>query len=1102
MSSSSSSWKSYGGTNHLEIANDITVNDLTVDTLSLKNAYSGVFKVIGDIYTTGNVNISSNLDTTGNSNTAGNSTISGSLTVDSYALVKNKLYLGDNDTDAVSDSTNPFFYATQLFTGLNTTTPTAPLDISINTECGVFFHSSSTINKNVLTKNNTNYGIIASANDTASCISFYNASTILEPSNNTIDISGILAGDATVYLTNGNLVLSSTNNIILNTPTIFTEDLSSTAINNEFITIYDSATSSTAYNYNRYVDATYTAGKALTLVGYGSEQGDISSGTFLSITNTNGVGIGIVGGSDPEHIDEPFSTTGLFINKELKEHATTAAAVLVSTNYYIPIQTAVMGTSHSHNRVSLGINTTNPSRDLFLLDINGQTRITNTDFFHDADLSFQIIKAEHLRGNPNYIVAVGSPTIVSGSTKDSILVSTDGGENWKYVFDSITTTTIATNKSFNNICIHSENILLLSNPTGQLVISFTQGTKDEWYNIISTGITTTIPIIGLTEIPYNSTETVYLLILYDSADNQFVTAKFKKSDITSIDSKAYSLELTQNTETNVGNYTHALSTIITDAGINTTDGSVVVSGIACKSKEYFYITTSNGIYKVSFELSEENEPILGNAYVVLSTVLSHNATYAYNDVKMFSDETYPDFAIFAGDGVISYTRDGTTFYDSDITSIDEYDSGRYFDSVNIYSLTVATAVGKNGTQIYYTLDGAESWSLLSEDILNATGIYRGIVPVGENPLVNAFMTTENTMVVFGTYSDFTASSNGLSKVFKGYLPQIFSPSTNTVLDICGNTNMWGNLFINENANIAGNETVYGVLTCDSSAVINEMTVNGIATFNGTIQAYSDISCSTNTYTIGSANVKGNTNALTDLFVYGNAYALTDLVVTNNTHLNGVLYAYTDISCATNTHTIGNVVAYGNVDAETNINVADSIYIANSVYSSGTVYCLTNLDVSGNAICHTDIDICGTLTAHSDVSLSELYVSGNTRFMENVYIDPLLEKHPRPINKPPLGKKTHILNHNRRIHQRAHRKLGVYRQRHQHERNLLRGRRHLGELEHQPRRKRIHLGNNRHVRNIIHIRKRGFQKHRKHPLRRRNRFGAIHRLGQHRHDKHL
>jgi hypothetical protein len=69
--------------------------------------------------------------------------------------------------------------------------------------------------------------------------------------------------------------------------------------------------------------------------------------------------------------------------------------------------------------------------------------------------------------------------------------------------------------------------------------------------------------------------------------------------------------------------------------------------------------------------------------------------------------------------------------------------------VNIYSLTVATAVGKNGTQIYYTL--TERIVVAPEDILNATGIYRGIVPVGENPLVNAFMTTENTMVVFGTY---------------------------------------------------------------------------------------------------------------------------------------------------------------------------------------------------------------------------------------------------------------------------------------------------------------------------------------------------------------
>jgi hypothetical protein len=174
--------------------------------------------------------------------------------------------------------------------------------------------------------------------------------------------------------------------------------------------------------------------------------------------------------------------------------------------------------------------------------------------------------------------------------------------------------------------MHPQRNIYSLTSTGQLVISFTQGRK-------TSGITSlhghnhyhTHNRINRNTIQFNGNR--LSTHPYDSADNQFVTAKFKKSDITSIDSKAYSLELTQNTETNVGN-THTHYPIITDAGINTTDGSVVVSGIACKSKEYFYITTSNGIYKVSFELSEENEPILGNAYVVLSTVLSHNATYA------------------------------------------------------------------------------------------------------------------------------------------------------------------------------------------------------------------------------------------------------------------------------------------------------------------------------------------------------------------------------------------------------------------------------------------------------------------------------------------
>lgn len=1032
-SSSSSTWKSYGGTNHLETANEITVSELTVDTLSLKNAYSGVFKVIGDIYTTGNVNISNNLDISGDINSYGDLNVYGSMLVYKNINIKKRLYLGDNNTNTPTDTTNPFFYASQLFVGLNTTTPVSPLDISINTECGVFFHSSNSVNKNVITKNNNNYGIIASANDMSSCISFYNASSILDPSNDTIDISGLTLGDATIALTNNDLVLSSTNSVVLNTPTVFTTDLSTTTLKNEFVTIYDSPNTSTIYNYNRYRNTSYEAGKALTLVGYGSKYSDISAGTFLSIVNINSIGAGIVAGPDPENITEPFSSTGLFINKQIKKHLypdTSYNTTLVSNNYFIPIQTTATSSSRPYNRTSIGINNTIPIKNTFLMDINGPVRITNTDFFHDTDVSFQIVKAEHLCGNTNFIVAIGSPTITSsGLIKDTILISTNGGENWKYVFDpslSLSATT-TTNKTFDNINIYNENIILLSNKSGQILISFEQGIEGSWFNIINTLITSSIPIIGFTKLIDNTIGyDIYLTILYDSAKERFVKVIFTQDNITGLLIKEYNVDSTQ------AEYIHELSTLITDPSFNTTNGSTI-TGIACKSipfylttySGYFYLTTSNGIYKIKFAPVTVVNPKTNGLpfYPNFETETSYNTTYKYNDVKIFTDTS---FAIFVGDGIISYTKDGTNFYDSNIVDkmdiYDRYDKGDHFDTINIYSLNVATAVGKNGTQIYYTTDGAETWSRLSTAIMNSTGIYAGIVPPLTSPLINVFMTSENTLLIFGAYKGFTANSNGLSKIFKGYIPQIFSSSSNTVFDVCGNSNIWGNVNIQDNIKISGNAIVVGntsvsgnalisknvavsgnatvsgnvaitgntniskVLTCDSSAVINELIVNGIATFNGTIQSYGDISCSTNTYTKGNSVVYGNVNVLSDLTVSGTIYTLTNLSVANDTHLTGTLYAYSDISCATDIYTLGNVVVYGNVEAETNINVANSLYVTQSIYSKETVYALTNLDVSGNTICRSNVDICSNLTVYGDVSLNtDFYVSGYTILEGNVLI---------------------------------------------------------------------------------------------------------------------
>jgi hypothetical protein len=206
---------------------------------------------------------------------------------------------------------------------------------------------------------------------------------------------------------------------------------------------------------------------------------------------------------------------------------------------------------------------------------------------------------------------------------------------------------------------------------------------------------------------------------------------------------------------------------------------------------------------------------------------------------MFSDETYPDFAILretesyhtpATEPPLRFRhhlhrriRLGKIFWFREHIQFNRSNRSRK----------------ERNTDLLY-IDGERIVVAPVRRYLNATGIYRGIVPVGENPLVNAFMTTENTMVVFDILR-FHRAQTGWVKCSGIPTANILAVHEHRPWYLRKHQHV-GQPFHKRNANIAGNETVYGVLTCDSSAVINEMTVNGIATFNGTIQAYSDISC--------------------------------------------------------------------------------------------------------------------------------------------------------------------------------------------------------------------------------------------------------------------
>ena len=81
------SWKSYGGVNSMEKTNNITVNSLSANFFTLKNAYEGYFSILGQLSVSENTTLRSNVMIGGNSTTkydtitGGNSYVKGNSSI-------------------------------------------------------------------------------------------------------------------------------------------------------------------------------------------------------------------------------------------------------------------------------------------------------------------------------------------------------------------------------------------------------------------------------------------------------------------------------------------------------------------------------------------------------------------------------------------------------------------------------------------------------------------------------------------------------------------------------------------------------------------------------------------------------------------------------------------------------------------------------------------------------------------------------------------------------------------------------------------------------------------------------------------------------------
>ena len=89
------SWKSYGGINSMEKSNNISVNSLSANFFTLKNAYIGYFSITGELAVTGDTKLNSNVYIGGNIEAAFDSTIGRNNFIQGNSVIQGNVYVGD-----------------------------------------------------------------------------------------------------------------------------------------------------------------------------------------------------------------------------------------------------------------------------------------------------------------------------------------------------------------------------------------------------------------------------------------------------------------------------------------------------------------------------------------------------------------------------------------------------------------------------------------------------------------------------------------------------------------------------------------------------------------------------------------------------------------------------------------------------------------------------------------------------------------------------------------------------------------------------------------------------------------------------------------------
>lgn len=890
---SNNKWKQYGGRNHLENSNVVSLSTVIATQFISRSAKPGVQIYDGSFFATDHV--------TSNRNIVGNKAIisNNNAYIHSDIYANRKIYFGNGLTETPTDDSNGMFNkrfdsggtinggivfdpvstdasnayiagdASGNYIGINTV-PIASFHVRGNTDQinnVLIVESASDTIHSIISQNKNEKGIVANATDTSANLLFYVGNSTSE------DIS--MANASITCETGDNFVISSKNDLLLKATHVTIESDTSFNVASQNFSISSNANHIFTDNSdNLVIDASGILQARSTHIVFDASESSIEMSNNTVFYNGKHT-------FDPSKKSADVSGHDAYFNETIQIFDTSAAFLAdIFDNPMIYTGTTINSIA-TDNSANVNIRMMTP---------NKQGSVFGGGAYYSIDMSGEPERAMAYSGLSNNTSddIIVSQTIVAGTNKgfnrSTVGINTISPITEDYVLDVNGRTIIKTGDV--NIVANSrfeiQSIMFSKKDPLHGVAS---GTPDS-FDISDNGSISDFgqSIIVTTDGGQTwSSETLYESNSQPADTLVDTTASyvFDSSYAMVLYNGALYTVLSENynTEKNPSIEPHDIRHTINALIIHDKDGTNVIVIVADANGRIYHHTKTvtetyagliSSIDTTGFVPNTQINSVAGdtdrtNVYFCGSGILHYPITNISTDSEIFVSElsqnnyydihAYPStidlstedgLVIAVGEDAISYSSNkGGAWSSVPAASINLLKGSRtafHLNSVHIVDSSNAIAVGDEGL-IVYTQDGARTWANVPDIIINTSGVGAALT-MSSSKLTHVTMSNPGmfciTKLEQSFSGDIATARLGKSRVFFCYLPALFHPSLNNALDVYGNLSVTGevrfdkDLYVDgtlfmNNQNTTNTTTIYETIISESIDISGDIVADGSIT---------------------------------------------------------------------------------------------------------------------------------------------------------------------------------------------------------------------------------------------------------------------------------